>query len=58
MSAQGNSHSRNPNICASCSSLVDGETPANVIQLPEIEFPEPGAEELSVEQAQAVSWAI
>jgi hypothetical protein len=38
--------------------LVDGETPANVIQLPEIEFPEPGAEELSVEQAQAVSWAI
>jgi len=29
-----------------------------VIQLPEIEFPEPGAEELSVEQAQAVSWAI
>lgn len=33
--AQGNNHSRNPNVCASCSSIVDGE-----VELPEDKLPE------------------
>jgi hypothetical protein len=30
MMEQGNSRSRNPNICASCSSLVDGITDSDL----------------------------
>jgi hypothetical protein len=57
MSAQGNSHSRNPNICTSCSSLVDGEAKANVIKLPDIKPPKPGKEKPSTEKVHIIKRA-
>ena len=36
MSAEGNNLSRNPNVCASCSSIVDGEGEASKGNVSEI----------------------
>ena len=44
MSANGNELSRNPNVCASCSSLVDGMDDLNPDQVASTDLQSPGIE--------------